>query len=52
MIRAMVPLREMIGYATILRSKTAGEATFSMELGGFEPVGDIEQKKIILAGGV
>lgn len=51
LIRAMVPLREMVGYATILRSKTAGEATFSMDLGGFEPVGDMEQKKILLAGG-
>ena len=30
-IRAHVPLREMFGYATSLRSQTQGRATFSME---------------------
>lgn len=30
-IRAHVPLREMFGYATDLRSGTQGRATFSME---------------------
>ena len=38
LIRAQVPLREMVGYATSLRSRTAGEAAFSMELVGFSPV--------------
>ena len=30
-IRAEVPLKEMFGYATVLRSLTQGRATFSME---------------------
>jgi elongation factor G len=30
-IRAKVPLKEMFGYATVLRSLTQGRATFSME---------------------
>ena len=35
-IQAQVPLRDMIGYSTHLRSKTAGEATYSMTLGKFQ----------------
>ena len=30
-IRAMVPLSEMFGYATTVRSKTQGRATFTMQ---------------------
>jgi elongation factor G len=37
-IRAMVPLGEMFGYATDLRSKTQGRGTFSMEFANYEPM--------------
>ena len=34
----MVPLAEMFGYATDLRSATQGRATYSMEFDHYEPV--------------
>jgi elongation factor G len=37
-ITADVPLREMFGYATDLRSKTQGRGTFSMQFSRYEPV--------------
>ena len=37
-IKAQVPLAEMFGYVTTLRSITSGHATFSMELLKYEPV--------------
>ncbi len=37
-IRASVPLGEMFGYATDLRSKTQGRGTFSMEFANYEPM--------------
>ncbi|MBY0450432.1 MAG: elongation factor G [Cyanobacteria bacterium] len=37
-IRAMVPLSEMFGYATDIRSKTQGRGTFSMEFEHYEPM--------------
>ncbi len=37
-VEAMVPLGEMFGYATTLRSKTQGRATYSMEFAQYEPV--------------
>lgn len=36
MINAMIPLGEMFGYATALRSMTQGRATFSMEFDHYE----------------
>ncbi|MQP75261.1 elongation factor G [Stenotrophomonas sp. MYb238] len=36
-INAMIPLGEMFGYATQLRSMTQGRATFSMEFDHYEP---------------
>jgi elongation factor G len=38
MIRAHVPLAEMFGYATELRSMTQGRATYSMEFGRYAEV--------------
>ena len=37
-IRAMVPLSEMFGYATDLRSKTQGRGQYVMEPSHYEPV--------------
>lgn len=37
-IKAMVPLSEMFGYATNLRSMTEGRATFTMEFGKYDVV--------------
>jgi elongation factor G len=37
-IEASVPLSEMFGYATDLRSRTQGRATYSMEFDRYEPV--------------
>ncbi|NBI30347.1 elongation factor G [Chengkuizengella marina] len=37
-IRAKVPLSEMFGYSTTLRSKTQGRGTYSMELSHYEEV--------------
>jgi elongation factor G len=44
-IRAYVPLAEMFGYATDLRSKTSGRATYSMQFDHYEPLsGDLADK--------
>jgi elongation factor G len=37
-IRAMVPLSEMFGYATTVRSKTQGRATFTMQFDHYDEV--------------
>ncbi|MCK7485977.1 MAG: elongation factor G [Bacillus subtilis] len=37
-VNALVPLAEMFGYATDIRSKTQGRGTFSMEFSKYEPV--------------
>jgi elongation factor G len=37
-VRAKVPLAEMFGYSTTLRSRTQGRGTFSMELSHYEEV--------------
>jgi len=37
-VRALVPLSEMFGYSTDLRSLTQGRASFSMEFYGYEEV--------------
>ena len=34
-VRALVPLSEMFGYATDLRSATQGRASYSMEVGKY-----------------
>lgn len=46
-IRAIVPLAQMFGYATDLRSRTQGRASYSMEFERYEEIpGDIAQQII------
>lgn len=45
-IEAKIPLSEMFGYATDLRSKSQGRATYSMEFAEYTPVPASVQKKI------
>lgn len=47
-IDVMVPLAEMFGYATVLRSITQGRGTFTMEFDHYEPVPDEAAERIIL----
>ncbi len=46
-VRAMVPLAEMFGYATRLRSVTQGRGTFSMEFDHYAPVPESVSKSIL-----
>jgi elongation factor G len=46
-INAYVPLSEMFGYATDLRSKSQGRGTYSMEFHHYEPLPKSIQEKII-----
>lgn len=51
-INAIVPLGEMFGYATDIRSKTQGRGTFSMEFKCYEQVPTNIEKEIIEKSGV
>jgi elongation factor G len=46
-ITAEVPLATMFGYATDLRSKTQGRATYTMQFGKYEPVPNAVQEEIV-----
>ncbi len=46
-VRVFIPLSEMFGYATDLRSRTQGRATYSMEMHHFEEVPKNVTEKII-----
>jgi len=46
-IRALVPLAEMFGYTTVLRSLTQGRATNTMEFDHYEPVPSNIQQQLI-----
>jgi elongation factor G len=46
-IRAMVPLAEMFGYATNLRSATQGRGVFSMEFDHYAPVSQTVAQEIL-----
>ncbi|XP_023132482.2 ribosome-releasing factor 2, mitochondrial [Amphiprion ocellaris] len=44
---ATVPLAEMMGYSTILRTVTSGNATFSLELDAYEAMNPQEQNTLL-----
>jgi elongation factor G len=46
-IRAQVPMSEMFGYATDLRSKTQGRATYSMQFHSYQDVPDSIAEDIV-----
>ena len=46
-VKSMVPLGEMFGYATTLRSGTQGRGVFSMEFDHYAPVSEAVAKEII-----
>jgi elongation factor G len=46
-VRAMVPLAEMFGYATQLRSATQGRGVFSMEFDHYAPVSQSVAQEIM-----
>ena len=51
MVRAFVPLAEMFGYSTDLRSKTQGRGNYSMFFDKYEPVPKNVQEKVLAAKG-
>jgi elongation factor G len=51
MVKAEVPLSEMFGYSTDLRSKTQGRASYTMEFTHYEPVPNNIAEEIIAKSG-
>lgn len=49
MVKGFVPLSEMFGYSTDLRSKTQGRGNYSMFFDKYEPVPKSVQEKVIAA---
>jgi len=47
LVRAQVPLAEMFGYATDLRSRTQGRATYTMQFHSYQEVPDAVSKEIV-----
>ena len=50
-IRSFVPLAEMFGYSTTLRSKTQGRGAYSMFFSTYEQVPKSVQEKVLAAKG-
>jgi elongation factor G len=46
-VDALVPLREMFGYATDLRSKTQGRAIYTMQFSSYEKVSGNESQRLL-----
>ena len=46
-IRSQVPLAEMFGYATDLRSRTQGRATYTMQFHSYQEVPESISREII-----
>lgn len=51
LIRGFVPLSEMFGYSTSLRSRTQGRGAYSMFFHSYEPVPKSVQEKVLAAKG-
>ena len=49
LIKADVPLVEMFGYSTVLRSSTQGKGEFSMEYKDHQPVSREQQDQLVKA---
>ena len=49
-VRAMVPLAEMFGYATDLRSMSQGRGTFTMEFDHYDEVPPEVLERILMGG--
>jgi elongation factor G len=47
LIKASVPLSEMFGYATELRSRTQGRGSFTMHFGRYEEVPSALSEEIV-----
>ena len=46
-VKAQVPLSEMFGYATDLRSKTQGRAAYTMQFDSYQPVPESIAQEIV-----
>ncbi len=46
-VRALIPMAEMFGYATELRSATQGRGVFSMEFDHYAPVSQAVAQEIL-----
>jgi elongation factor G len=46
-VRALVPLSDMFGYATDLRSRTQGRATYTMQFNSYQEVPDAVAREIV-----
>jgi elongation factor G len=46
-VRAQVPLAEMFGYATDLRSRTQGRATYTMQFDSYQQVPESIAQEIV-----
>jgi elongation factor G len=46
-VRAVIPMAEMFGYATQLRSGTQGRGVFTMEFDHYAPVSDAVREKVL-----
>jgi len=46
-IRAMVPLSQMFGYATTLRSRTQGRGNYTMEFAAYEEIPKSIQEEVL-----
>ena len=51
-IKGSVPLREMFGYATDLRSATQGRATYSMEFDRYKEMPDSVSREVLVKEGI